>query len=68
MSVFGVLGVIAMLAGIGMIVGYWGYLLKQNIERKKISKITIILSEWAGFSPFTIGILLMGVGLLLILK
>ncbi len=68
MSALVALGIIAMIIGIIMIVGYFGYLLKHYTKEKKLSKITIILSEWVGFSPFTIGLLLMGVGLLLVLK
>lgn len=62
------LGFLVIIAGAIMIVGYLGYLLKHNAKEKNLSKIMIILSEWVSFSPFTIGLLLMGVGLLLILK
>lgn|GEM_PF-3271818 len=68
MSAIAVLGIILFIAGIIIIVGYFGYLLKINIKENNLSKIVIILNEWIGFTPFTIGLLISAVGLLLIIK
>lgn len=63
-----VLGVMLILIGIIMIIGYMGYLIKANANEQKATKLITIIGEWISFSPFTIGLLLMGIGLLLILK
>lgn len=62
------LGVLLIILGISMIIGYLGHLLKKNSKEQNLSKVIIIVGEWVSFSPFTIGLMLMGVGLLLILN
>jgi len=63
-----VLGISLVIIGISMIAGYFGYLLKINSKEEKLTNAIIFVSELVSFSPFTIGFVLMGIGLLLILK
>lgn len=62
------IGILLIMLGIGMVVFYYNYLAKKHTGERSLNKAIFILNEFTSFSPITIGVVIMGIGLLMFLK
>jgi len=62
------IGILLIMLGVGIVVLYCGYLAKKHAKQGSLNKAIFTLGEFMSFSPITIGVVILGIGLLMLLK